>query len=112
MVGLSEDIQSKATEMMKKILTVGVGAFFLTEESLRGLISDIKLPKEILSGILESANKTKTEFLRNLSQEVLSQILEKINPAELAQEILNKNEIEIKFNLKFKPKVKSTAHKI
>jgi len=109
MVGLSDDIQSKATDMMKKILTVGVGAFFLTEESLRGLISDIKLPKEILAGILESANKTKTEFLRNLSQEVLTQILEKINPADLAQEILNKNEIEIKFKLKFKPQKKSVS---
>ena len=71
MAGISDDIQSKATDMMKKILTVGIGAFFLTEESLRGLMSDIKIPKEILAGILESANKTKAEFLRSMSQEVL-----------------------------------------
>ena len=52
------------TDLMKKMLTVGVGTLFLTEESLRGLVSEIKLPKELLGGVLESANKTRKEFSR------------------------------------------------
>ncbi len=93
---MADDIQSKAAEMMKKVLTVGVGALFLTEDTLRGLVTEFKLPKELLSGILASANKTKTEFLQNLSTEVLSRLTDKVDPASLLQEFMTKNEINIK----------------
>ncbi len=101
---MSDDIQSKAAELMKKVLTVGVGAIFLTEESLRGLVSEFKLPKELLTAVLESANKTKAEFLRNMSNEVLSRVMEQMDLAALAQEILTKNEVELKVTINLKPK--------
>lgn len=89
---------------MKKVLTVGVGAIFLTEESLRGLISEIKLPKELISAILESAGKNKAELLKALPKEIISNILEKVDFLAMVQEILNRNEIELKIRLKFRPK--------
>lgn len=104
-----DDIQSKAADMMKKVLTVGIGAFFLTEESLRGLVSDFKLPKEILGGLLESANHTKDEFLRSLSKEVMAQILERVDPPALIQEILEKNEVEFTVKMNVKPKKSTTS---
>ncbi|OFZ21742.1 MAG: hypothetical protein A2X94_15760 [Bdellovibrionales bacterium GWB1_55_8] len=99
-----EDLQTRAAEMMKKVLTVGVGAIFLTEESLRGLVSEFKLPKELLSGILDSASKTKNEFLKTLSEDVLSRVSEKFNPAEVLQEVLSRNEIDLHIRINVRPK--------
>lgn len=101
---MGDDFQSKASDMMKKILTVGIGGYFLTEESLRSLVADIKLPKELIVGILDSANKTKSDFLRGMSKEIMAQILDRVNPVELVQEILSKNEIDLSVQIRFKPK--------
>jgi hypothetical protein len=101
---MSDDLQNKAAELMKKVLTVGVGAVFLTEESLRGLVSEFKLPKELLSAVLDSANKTKTEFLRGLADEVISRVMDKMDLVELVQEIISRNEVELEMTVRLKPK--------
>lgn len=103
---MAEDRQFKAAEMMKKALTVGVGALFLTEESLKTLISEFKLPKELLKPLLDSAGKTKDEFLRVLSEEVLSRVTEKVDLVAFAQEFLSRNEIELNIRISVKPKKK------
>jgi hypothetical protein len=99
-----ENLQSKAAEVMKKVLTVGVGTLFLTEEALRSLVSELKVPKELLTGILDSANKTKNEFLHQLAQEVMTRVKDKVDPAALIKEILAGNEIEFAVRVNFKPK--------
>jgi len=99
-----EDLQAKAAELMKKVLTVGVGALFLTEESLRALVSDFKLPKELLSAILESANKMKGDFLKNLSADLMSQLVSKVDVSKLIKELIAQNEIEMKVHINLKPK--------
>lgn len=101
---MAEDIQTKAAELVKKVLTVGIGAIFLTEESLRNLASDFKLPKELLTGILASAGKTKTEFFGKLSTDVLDRLSSKVDPRALVEEILARNEIELNIKINFKPK--------
>jgi hypothetical protein len=103
---MAEDISSKASELMKKVLTVGVGAIFLTEESLRALVSEFKLPKELLTAIFDSASKTKTDFMQSLSREVIHQVTQKIEPKELLEEILAKNEINLEIKVSFTPKKK------
>ena len=108
---MADDIQSKAAEMMKKVLTIGVGAIFLTEESLRALVGDFKVPKELLGGILDSAAKTKNEFLQNLSKDVLSRVSDKIDPRALVDEFFARNEIDIHVRVAFKPKKDKPAEK-
>ena len=99
-----DDLQSKAGDFVKKVLTVGVGAIFLTEESLRTLVSEIKLPKELLTGILDSAGKTKTEFLTRLSNDILEKVTSKVEPRELIEELLARNEIEVNLRINLKPR--------
>lgn len=99
-----DDLQSKASDLVKKILGVGVGAIFLTEESLRGLVSELKIPKELLSGILDSAGKTRKEFLNRLSSDVLDRVLSRVDPKALLEEVLERNEIELSVRVSFKPK--------
>lgn len=101
---MADDLKGAASELAKKVLTVGMGAVFLTEESLRGLVSELKLPKEIIAGVLESANKTKNEFLGKLSKDALDRIMEHVEPKALIEEILAKHEIELSVRINFKRK--------
>jgi hypothetical protein len=99
-----DDLKSKSADLMKKVLTVGVGAVFLTEESLRAMVSEWKLPKEVISAILESSRKTKNEFLQSLSQDVFAKVVDKVDPAQLLQELITGNEIELHIKVDIKPK--------
>jgi hypothetical protein len=93
-----------ATDLVKKILTVGIGGIFLTEESVRALISEFKLPKEMLTGVLENASRTKNEFLTKLSQDVIEKLKDRVDPQMLIEDVLKKHEIELNVRVKFHPK--------
>jgi hypothetical protein len=94
----------KISEVLKKMLTVGVGTLFLTEDALRKLVSEVRLPKELLGVILESASKTKHDFLESLSKEVLSQFRDKVDPEKLTSQFLEEHEVEIQMKLRFHPR--------
>ena len=106
----SEDSQGKAGDFVKRILSVGVGTLFLTEESLKGMIGEFKLPKELIGGILESANRSRKEFLQNLSNDLIAKMSEKMDPRALIEEILSRNEIEVKMKISVSPKGSSAAN--
>jgi hypothetical protein len=99
-----DDLKSKSAEMIKKVLTVGVGAVFLTEETLRAMVSEWKLPKEVIGAILDSSRKTKDEFMKTLSEDVLAKVVEKVDPLALVQEFLVRNEVELNIKIGVKPK--------
>ena len=48
------DSQPRFTDALKKVFTAGVSAAFMTEESLRAYLSEVKMPKEILAVLLLS----------------------------------------------------------
>ncbi len=103
-----DDIQSKAAELVKRALTVGVGAVFLTEESLRSMVSELKLPKELIAGLLESANKTKNDFFQKLSSDIIERVSNRLDPQALVAEFLQKNEVEFTVKVNVKPRKKQT----
>lgn len=57
-------------EFMRKVAVAGLGALFMTEEGIRALAGQLKLPKEMLGFILGQAEKTKDEVGRVLSEEL------------------------------------------
>src|SRR5688572_17000618 len=57
-------------EVVKKLFSVGIGAAFMTEESIRSYLGDIKLPKDVLQFVLQSANKGKDELVTRVSKEI------------------------------------------
>lgn len=57
-------------EAMKKLFSVGLGAAFMTEESIRSYLGDLKLPKEIMTFILQSASKGKEELIKRVGNEI------------------------------------------
>jgi hypothetical protein len=97
-------IGSRAGDLLKKAITVGLGAAFLTEESIRALVGELKLPKELVTNLLQQANSTRSEFLGKFSQEILEKIQSKIDPVEFVTEVLRKNDIELTVKIKVNPK--------
>jgi hypothetical protein len=57
-------------ELMRKFAFAGLGALFMTEEGIRSLAGQLKLPKEALGFVLSQAERTKDEVGRVLSEEV------------------------------------------
>jgi len=88
----------------KKIMTVGVGTFFLTEDSLKSMISEFKLPKEMMGTLLEGAKNVRHEFMQNVVQEVMSKVSDKMDPAAVLAEFLRKNEVTFEVKIKVKEK--------
>ena len=100
----SSKIREKAGDLLKKAITVGLGAAFLTEESIRAVVGELKLPKELVANLLTQANETRSEFIGKFSQEVLEKIQSRIDPVELVNEVLRRNDIELTIKIKVTPK--------
>src|SRR5215813_10751334 len=57
-------------ELVRKVAVAGLGALFMTEEGLRSLAGQLKLPKEVLGFIASQAEKTKDDIGRIVTDEV------------------------------------------
>jgi len=67
-----EGLRGRAADLMKKALISGVGALFMTEEGIRNLVGELKLPKELIGSVLAQADRTKHEVLRVMTEELRS----------------------------------------
>lgn len=72
-------------DTVKKLFTVGVSAAFMTEESVRNYLADLKLPKEILKVVLDGAQKSKDEIVSRVSQEMVKMVDKLDIPKELTK---------------------------
>ncbi|MGV3622079.1 MAG: hypothetical protein ACO1OB_14750 [Archangium sp.] len=57
-------------DFVRRMAWAGIGAVFMSEEGIRRLAGQLKLPKEALSFLLSQADKTKDEIGRVVSDEV------------------------------------------
>jgi hypothetical protein len=73
-----KDVKGLLGETMKKVFTAGVSAAFMTEESLRNYVSELKLPKEALNLLLQGASKSKDEITKRVTNEIVG-IIQKID---------------------------------
>jgi fructose-specific phosphotransferase system component IIB len=65
-------------DTLKKVFTAGVSAAFMTEESLRSYLAELKLPKEILSVIIQGASKAQGDITQRVTKEAVG-IIQKID---------------------------------
>jgi RNA binding exosome subunit len=65
-------------EALKKVVSVGVSAAFMTEENIRGYLGDLKLPKDVLNTLIQTAGKSKDEITRRVGNEIIG-IVSKID---------------------------------
>lgn len=99
----SDDLKSQISEAMKKIVLTGVGTIFLTEETVRSYLGELKLPKEMWAGFLENAAKTKSEFLTTFARES-AQVLSKVDIAAEAKKFFEGHKMKISVEIEFNKK--------
>ena len=84
----------KWAEMVKRVMSVGLGAAFMTEESIRNTLGDIKLPKEVLNTILTGATRSKEEFLNRIGNETIK-LISKIDFVKEASRFVEEHKFRI-----------------
>jgi len=105
-----KDREHKISDLLKKAISVGVGAAFITEDAVKNLLQDLPLPKDILNGLLQNAKQTKKDLVYEIKQE-LGQYLKKIDLKKMAIEVLQHYDLEVKANISFVPKNKKQTKK-
>lgn len=69
-VGGREGRAGFVPEFVRKVAVAGLGALFMTEDGIRSLSGQLKLPKEVLGLVLSQAEKTKGDIGRVVSEEL------------------------------------------
>lgn len=103
---MSDEKDGKVEGLLKKVLSTGVTAAFMTEETVRTVLKDLPLPKEIVGGLVENAKNTKTEFIAGVKNE-LKTYLDKIDLSKEIDKILEKYDFEVKATISLKRKKKA-----
>ncbi len=81
-------------EMLKRVVSVGLGAAFMTEESVRSALGGINLPKEVLASILQGANRSKEDFLNKIGNETIK-LISKIDFVKEASRFVEEHKFRI-----------------
>ena len=89
-------------DFVRKMAVAGLGAVFMTEEGIRGLAGQLKLPKEALTYILGQAEHTKDQIGRVVSEEV-RRFLQSEKLRDEFLKLLSGMTLEIKAEVKLVP---------
>lgn len=89
-------------EFVKKMAIAGLGALFMTEEGIRNLAGQLKVPKEALGFIVSQAEKTKDDVGRVLSEEI-RRFLHSEKLREEVVKLLSGMTVEIKAEVRLVP---------
>lgn len=88
-------------DVVKRALYMGLGAVFMTEEGIRNVVGDLKLPKDALSSLLSSADKARQELFRAVADEVGKVLTGPQLRAEIMK-LLTSLSIEVKAEIRLK----------
>lgn len=100
---MEEKEEKKLSDIVKKVFSTGISAAFMTEESIRNLVQDLPLPKDVINGLLANAKQTKAEIIVNAKKELKS-YLDRLDLSKEVDRVLDNYDLEIKANIKFKKK--------
>lgn len=89
-------------EFVRKVAVAGLGALFMTEDGIRSLAGQLKLPKEMLGFILGQAEKTKDEVGRVVSEE-LRRFLQSEKLRDEFLKVLSGMTVEVKAQIRLVP---------
>jgi hypothetical protein len=89
-------------EGIKRAVLAGIGTLFMSEEGIRSVLGDMKLPKEVAQFILSQAAKTKDDLFRSLAREV-REFLESARLSEELKKLLSETAVEIRTTVRFVP---------
>jgi hypothetical protein len=89
-------------EILKRAIEIGVDKASDAPESLKHFVGDLKLPKEIVTVILQQVDETKNGLFRVVAKEIRD-FLEHTNIASEMQKMLTTVQFEINTTVRFTP---------
>lgn len=89
-----DESTAKVFDFVKKVVTAGLGAAFMTEESVRSYLSDIKLPKDVVAGLVQGANKSKEELMARVGDEAVK-VINKIDFVKEASRFVEEHKFRV-----------------
>ena len=97
--------ESPFGDIIKKVVSVGVGAAFMTEESVKKVLEDLPLPKDIIAGLVQNAKGAKEDFTKGIREE-LKNYLAKVDSSKIVTDVLDNYDVEVEAKFKFTKKNK------
>lgn len=95
-------------DMFKRIASVGMGAAFMTEESIKGVLNDLPVSKEIVSGLVQNARGAKEDFTNGLREE-FSRYLSRLDKEGLIDYIAENYDVEVNASFKLNKRKKDAS---
>jgi hypothetical protein len=95
-------------DIVKRTFYAGLGAVFTTEEGIRKIASDLKLPKDVANYLIQQAASSKDELFRVVGKEMRG-FLETVNISGELQKLLTSLSFEIKTEIRFIPNDEAIA---
>jgi hypothetical protein len=89
-------------DVVRRAVLTGMGALFMTEEGIRNVVGELKLPKDALNFLLQQAEKTRSEVTRVVTQEV-RRFLESETLRREIFKVLSSVTVEVNAQIKLKP---------
>jgi hypothetical protein len=89
-------------ELIRRTVYAGMAAVFSTEEGIRRITSEMKLPKEVANFIIQQAGNSKDELFRVVAKEIRG-FLSTMNVSGELQKLLTSLSFEVKTEIRFIP---------
>ncbi|MBS2025810.1 MAG: hypothetical protein JST92_25700 [Deltaproteobacteria bacterium] len=89
-------------DLVKRAVLTGMGALFMTEEGIRKIAGDVKLPKDVLAFLVTQADRTRTEVARVVTAEV-RRFLESETLRREVWKLLTSVTLEVNATVQLKP---------
>lgn len=90
-------------DLARRALTTGIGAVFLSEESLRSQLAEMKLPKEAMAYVVSQADRTKREIVNAIARET-REFLSRLEVDKVLARALVGTTVEIQTRIRILPK--------
>lgn len=105
MNGADEELDERGMpeSLTGKILALGLGAYFMTEDAVRRYVKDAKIPRDIARSITQNATKGKDELYGFVARE-LSTFLRQMDVQEEMHRFVAKHKIRISAEIEFVPR--------
>lgn len=97
---LRDRLEAMVPEVVKRAMITGLGALFVTEETVRSAVSD--MPKEAVSFFVGQAAETKEQLLGLVAKEVREYLASSDLSDELAK-VLTKLSLDVRTEIRFIP---------
>lgn len=89
-------------DLTRRLLSLGIGAFFLTEDTIRRTVGEAKLPRDVAQQVVNGAQRRKDELFSFVKREITSMITDIDFSSEL-REFLRHHTVRVSAEIEFLP---------